>query len=314
VPPAVSVIIPTCDAGPFIAGTLASVTCQTIDDFEVIVIDAASSDDTVDIVAAHAERDPRLRFHPLTRRTPPPVTRNIALEHATAPVVALLDADDQMYPDRLERQLHVLRTEPSAVVVGGPLVMVDHLGVPTDRVIGEHGRVATDALVRFMLGFGAPTLASALTMRTDVLRAAGGFDEDNPWADDYSLCARLLDHGTMEMLERPVGCYRLHHSQVTKTQADNQRLDVAILRQRLIGRILGRLPDLATVLTWTVPLTDMADEARSQALADLHEYRDAFCAAHALTEAEVTEIDRQVERRRARIMGETPHDIDGEND
>jgi glycosyltransferase involved in cell wall biosynthesis len=97
--PLVSVVIPAYNAAATIEVTLGSVFMQTLDDFEVIVVDDASTDDTRDVLATVA--DPRLRVIALGANRGAAHARNVAMDAALGSWIALLDADDTYAPDRL---------------------------------------------------------------------------------------------------------------------------------------------------------------------------------------------------------------------
>jgi glycosyltransferase involved in cell wall biosynthesis len=302
VSPAVSVVIPTCNSDRFIASTLASVCRQTISDFEIVVADAASTDSTLAIVAEVAAVDPRVRCVELTERTPPPATRNAALAVVDAPAVALLDADDQMYPDRLERQLAALEASDVAVV-GGPLDIVDDHGVRAGRAVGSHLAGVSDMAIRFTMAFGSPTLTSGLCIPTETLRAVGGFDESQPWSDDYPLCVRLLEQGQIVMLDAAVGSYRRHPQSVSLHQRDRQNLEVVLLRRDIVAKVLGRRPDLATILAWSFRYAEVPETALARAILDLDDYVAAFVGRNSLVEADRAFVEQSHARRRAAIEG-----------
>ena len=99
----VSVIIPAFNAAPFIQATLRSVAEQTLQDYEVIVVDDASTDATAAIVSQAAISDQRIRLLRLAENRGPAAARNTALHAAHGNWLALLDADDCYVPSRLER-------------------------------------------------------------------------------------------------------------------------------------------------------------------------------------------------------------------
>ncbi len=99
----VSVIIPAFNAAPFIRTTLRSVAEQTLQDYEVIVVDDASTDATAAIVSEAAALDRRIKLLRLPHNQGPAAARNMALHAATGTWLALLDADDCFKPERLER-------------------------------------------------------------------------------------------------------------------------------------------------------------------------------------------------------------------
>jgi teichuronic acid biosynthesis glycosyltransferase TuaG len=103
--PAVSVITPTYNAAAFIADTIRSVQAQTFPDWEMILVDDASTDETAEIVAAFAGTDSRLKLIRLERNSGTGVARDTATNAATGRYIAFLDADDLWKPEKLEKQL-----------------------------------------------------------------------------------------------------------------------------------------------------------------------------------------------------------------
>lgn len=100
--PRVSVIIPAYNAESCISRSIRSVQSQTEQDFEIIVIDDASSDRTVDVVSKLSDQDPRITLLQSPTNAGPSSARNAGLDHARGRWLALLDADDAFKPDRLE--------------------------------------------------------------------------------------------------------------------------------------------------------------------------------------------------------------------
>jgi len=108
-PPVVTVVMPAYNSSPYVAAALASVQQQTFTDWETIVVDDCSTDDTRDVVAAIAAEDSRIRLHPLSHNHGAPAApRNRAVAIARGRFVALLDADDIWHPQKLQLQLAAL--------------------------------------------------------------------------------------------------------------------------------------------------------------------------------------------------------------
>jgi len=103
--PAVSIVTPAYNAARFVAETIASAQAQTMPDWEMIVVDDRSTDDTAAIVERIAAADPRVRLVRQPANAGPAEARNAALDHARARFVAFLDSDDLWLPEKLERQL-----------------------------------------------------------------------------------------------------------------------------------------------------------------------------------------------------------------
>ena len=108
--PTISIITPCYNAAPFIAQTLESVLAQTFEDWEMLVVDDCSTDDSAVIVQEYAQRDSRIRYYRTDSPSGgPSVPRNIGLEHVRGVYVAFLDSDDLWLPEKLEEQLSFMR-------------------------------------------------------------------------------------------------------------------------------------------------------------------------------------------------------------
>lgn len=100
----VSIITPSWNCGRFIAETISSVKQQTYTNWEMIIVDDCSTDDTKKIVESYAD-DPRIKYHCLEKNSGAAVARNTALKIAKGKWIAFLDSDDIWLPDKLERQI-----------------------------------------------------------------------------------------------------------------------------------------------------------------------------------------------------------------
>ncbi|MDO4196373.1 MAG: SDR family NAD(P)-dependent oxidoreductase, partial [Prevotellaceae bacterium] len=107
--PSVSIITPTYNCGPFIEETIRSVQAQTFQDWEMIIVDDGSKDDTEQIVMALAKKDERIRYIRNPKNCGAAVTRNRALSEARGEWIAFLDSDDLWLPQKLERQLAFMK-------------------------------------------------------------------------------------------------------------------------------------------------------------------------------------------------------------
>ncbi len=101
----VSIITPTYNCGKFIAETIESVLRQTYENWEMIIIDDCSTDNTKEIVEEHAQRDKRIKYHLFDINSGAAIARTKAMELASGKYMAFLDSDDLWIKDKLERQL-----------------------------------------------------------------------------------------------------------------------------------------------------------------------------------------------------------------
>lgn len=103
--PIVSIVMPSFNASSFILPSIESVVSQTFTHWELIIVDDASRDGTVDCIAAEYSHDPRIKVFELPTNQGAAVARNTAIEAACGRFIAFLDCDDQWLPHKLERQL-----------------------------------------------------------------------------------------------------------------------------------------------------------------------------------------------------------------
>lgn len=203
--PLVSVIIPTRNRKRLIARAMRSVLGQTLEDFEMIVVDDASTDGTADLVRQTAARDPRVRPLELPDRVGAAAARNRAIEAARAPWVAFLDDDDEWLSQKLERQVAALQTG-GADLAYSPFIYVDASG--GERILGAvdvSGRDPRSAL----LG-GNFIGQSSVVVRRDALMEVGGFDPALPRLQDWDLWIRVARTARFCFVPSPL--VRIHHS------------------------------------------------------------------------------------------------------
>jgi glycosyltransferase involved in cell wall biosynthesis len=108
--------MPAYNAALYLREAVDSVLKQTCTDFELIVVDDASTDETATILASYD--DPRIRVHRFASNGGVSRARNMGLEMARGEYVALQDADDLSYPERLEKQILYLDSHPQVAAVG----------------------------------------------------------------------------------------------------------------------------------------------------------------------------------------------------
>jgi glycosyltransferase involved in cell wall biosynthesis len=228
--PRVSVVMPVRDGERFLREALDSTLAQTLEDFELIVVDDGSTDGTPAILAEATQHDPRMRVQ---RQEPGGLTvaLNAGCALAQAPLIARMDADDVMLPDRLERQTAYLEANPEVALLGGGIVLVDEAGSEIDC---EPGRPELDFLVRNEL-----THATVM-LRADAFSALGGYRLDQ--SEDYDLWLRFDEHYGVAALAEPVIRYRLHPGQFSVTALERQALGFLCVREAAIRRRRGE-PD-----------------------------------------------------------------------
>lgn len=183
----VSVIVAAYNAAETIAETLQSVRNQTLKDWEAIVVDDCSTDRTVEIVRPFLN-DSRFRLIESKTNAGAGHARNIAVRHANAELIAVLDADDTALPQRLENQVAAFEADSELAVLGGQLAEFGSWGGPEVT-----GYLTDPSEIQDKINNGKMPIAHCAVMmrRADVL-AAGGYDEDCKRAEDFLLLRKLV--------------------------------------------------------------------------------------------------------------------------
>jgi len=175
-----------------------SIRKQTYTDFEYIVVDNNSTDDTPEILEYYAKRDKRIRVITETKQGIL-FARNAGLQQAKGDWVAVLDADDVALPDRLERQFDFVKQNPSVVLVGSGCFMINEAG----RLMKEY-RYPPDykSLVDRLEQHQAFFPHSSAFYNRQIVAEIGGYRF--PHAEDYDLWFRLSEYGDIACISEPL--------------------------------------------------------------------------------------------------------------
>ncbi len=195
--PRVSVIVAAYNYGRYIGDALRSVEAQTLHDWECIVVDDASTDDTAAIVQGIVARDPRFRYMRLERNGGVAAARNAGIAQARGEYLQMLDADDMIGPAKLERHVAFMDTHTDvAVVYSGFVHFTDSpaLHSPGEYKADERLTGKGSAIIRRLLK-GNVFRMNTLLLRAAVVRAAGGFHPAFRHIEDWDLWLRLAAAG-----------------------------------------------------------------------------------------------------------------------
>ncbi|PRY82679.1 glycosyltransferase family 2 protein [Alkalibacterium olivapovliticus] len=131
----VSIVMPAYNCADFISITLDSVLEQTYKNWEVIVIDDNSSDNTDEIVKKYTKKDKRIKLHKQEKNFGAAVARNTAVELARGKYIAFLDSDDVWFPDKLTKQISFMK-ENNYLFTCTSYTKIDENGMYLNRTIG----------------------------------------------------------------------------------------------------------------------------------------------------------------------------------
>jgi glycosyltransferase involved in cell wall biosynthesis len=209
--PKVSVIIPTHNRADFLRGALSSVLNQTYQNFEIIVVDDASTDDTAKVVAAF--NDERIRFLQHENNRGGSAARNTGILASQCDYIAFLDDDDEWLPDKLRKQIEVLVACPQEVggVCTGCLDVDKANGkVIRQRIPTKRGNISRELLIENCIGG-----TSSMLLRKVCLQQVGLFDESLPRSQDYDLWIRISREFLFECIQEPLFKYHVHDKRIS---------------------------------------------------------------------------------------------------
>jgi glycosyltransferase involved in cell wall biosynthesis len=224
-PPLISVCMPVYNAERYVAEAVESILGQTLEDFELVIIDDGSTDGSLGILQGYAERDPRIRLTSRPNKGLSATLREL-VEQARGEWIARMDADDIALPQRLERQAAYLREHPDCVIVGTAAQVIDPDGDPVCIWFQDTGHELLDA--HNLLGNRGTSLChpSVMMRRGDVL-AVGNYSEQYRIGEDLDLLLKLGERGCLANLPEPLLKYRAHASSFTRTRSDEAYRDLA---------------------------------------------------------------------------------------
>ena len=208
--PAISVIMAVRDAGSFLEPALQSLADQTFTDYELILVDNNSRDGTDRIMSAWAAKDQRVRLY---RSNSLGLARclNFAATHARAPLLARLDGDDVILPDRLSRQHARLKQQPEIGLLGACVEVIGK----DDNLIGRRHLPLTDAELRQFLRKGNPFVHSTIMMRRSLFELLGGYRASLRICEDFDLWCRMAEVTQIANDPNILARYRVHESSMS---------------------------------------------------------------------------------------------------
>lgn len=296
VDPLVSVLMPAYNAARYVAQAVESILDQTYTNFEFLIVDDGSTDDTPRILRRYADRDPRIQL--ISRpNTGLVLALNEMLAKARGEFIARMDADDIALPERFERQLGYLSEHPECVMIGSRVFVIDPDGSPL-TVMGDaltHEEIDQS----LMNARGQMVYHPSVMIRKQALLEVGPYRHEFDTAEDLDLFLRLAEIGRIENLAQPLLKYREHAGKVGHVRAVKQtdtirRVLEAAYRRR--GRVFAEeivapllrppgLTERRRIWGWWALMAGNISTARKHATACLirdpfspHTWRLLYCA------------------------------------
>lgn len=224
--PKVSWIVPVHNQEEYVVESIYSILGQTFEDFELIVINDASTDNTHDLVAALSDK--RIKIINNNINVGVSKSLNTGIESSNGQYIARMDGDDICTPDRLEKQVEFMDLNPEIAVCGSHIEILGG----THRIVKRP--LGSQAIKCFLLA-GPPFSHPSVMLRKSLLQEHNlYYDESFSTAQDYELWSRILQIAPGWNLDEVLLKHRLHDGQVSVTKLAEQDCNADRVRQKVI--------------------------------------------------------------------------------
>lgn len=234
--PAISVLMPVYNAARYVGKAITSILNQDFADFELVIVDDGSKDNSLVVINEFASKDARIKV--VSRENKGiSITRNELIALASADIIAWMDADDIALPPRLSAQYDFLAKNPDYVALGTKTQLIDK---DDDPICAWPGPSEHETIDHWHIsGRGGAIVFPSAIMRRIAVQEVGGFNPDLVGAEDLDLFLRLAEVGKLANIEPICFCYRQHidsicHEQSGQITSDTQKvIDAATQRRGL---------------------------------------------------------------------------------
>lgn len=217
----VTVVIPAYNASEYIGETIESVLQQSFTDFELLVINDGSTDNTAEVVRSYSQKDSRVTLLSQVNQGVS-VARNTGIQQAKGEFVAFLDSDDLWLPNKLDLHVQHLSANPQLGMSFGRVEFISFDGKPTGQLSNPH---ISNITPKDLYEENPAITPSNAVIRRDVLEQIGGFDRDLSGYADAELFLRVSCYGwQVEGIDRVLVYYRTSVSGMS-SQLDSMEED-----------------------------------------------------------------------------------------
>lgn len=238
--PLVSVIMPVYNRAEFLDRSITSILNQRLSDFEFIIIDDGSTDNTPNILKKYAKQDNRIRILTNKKNKGISFSRNLGLANARGKYIAVMDSDDMSFPWRLSDTVNFLETHPNITSVSGNIVYNDFVVPQEKRSVSF---LTSDRVYLNMLFANIYENTTSLTRRNYIKKHNIHYNEEYISAEDFDFWSQiLLTGGKLAILNKELGVARFH-----RTNTDNYYKEMsqnAFFVQQRLWRSLGATKDI----------------------------------------------------------------------
>ena len=221
----VSIITPVFNVVELVGITIGSVLSQTYDDWELLLVDDVSTDDSWNVIQSYAEKDRRIKTWRLAHNSGAAKARNFAIEQASGRFIAFLDHDDIWLPHKLQKQVEFSLTK-SAAITHTDYEYIDALGNRTGRIIKAHKILTYQKMLEF-------NYIGCLTAMYDTEKVGGKvFMPEILKRQDYALWLKIMRNGHCGYgLNETLALYRTGRKSLSSNKFDSAKYNFVLLTE-----------------------------------------------------------------------------------
>jgi len=266
--PKITAIMPTYNRGRFIADAISSVLAQTYADFELIVVDDGSTDNTAEILEKF--NSSKIRYF-YKEHTCAPDTLNLGLKHAKGDFIIIVDSDDMILPKAFEELLGEFDRDPKIDVVYGDFILMDQFGKQIGKL--KHQNFPNNKVLIESFVWNNPLPSPGTMVRKKCYDEVGFYDPFfTTLAYDYELWTRMLRSYKFKYVHKYLYCWRKHSSSLSGPNKESV-YDADVLK-----KILERysLAELFPWIDWEYQDPQIAKAIAYITIGKIFFYRDAY--------------------------------------
>lgn len=240
--PLVSITLLSYNRDRYIAKSIDSILAQTYQNWELVIVDAGSTDNTDKIIKKYQALDNRIIYHKKDKKDGVAHDRNVSLGLCHGEYIAVLDSDDYwLAKNKLERQVDILLKNPKCVIVGTQVITVDQ----DDNILGKIINPESNDLIRESILMRNPFVHSSVMFRATACRQLGGYDQKVVIGEEYDLWLRMCKTGEGLNLSDEATAYRIH----TGSACVSDRLGGALDTKKIVMRYGHDYPGYSKAMT-----------------------------------------------------------------
>jgi len=198
--------MPTYNMALLIKRAIGSILNQTCQDFEVVIVNDGSTDNTENVIKKYMLKDQRIRLLTQPHSGKPAVGTNLGIKNSDGQYIAILDSDDEWLPTKLEKQLNLMEAKPELGFVVCSTVLIYPDGQTKEQILTRPESLVESLLVKCYL------YPSSMLAKKEVLQAIGLVDENFWVACDWGMFMELAKRYEYEFLDEILYKYYIHNT------------------------------------------------------------------------------------------------------